>query len=170
MCDLLIETGIMIIALYVYMYHFWANYNNSLTWNVGPFWHDSPYQPWFQASGEQWGRYNYGLQEAGFRTFKHATGTISEVMKWRFPKTGGTPKSSVSIRFFIMNNPFWFWKHPNSLWLCQTSTLFLLGYTGIRHGGHNRKSWPSSPENISAIMIAYQIFGFLDKYSNPLGV
>ena len=34
------------------------NYNNSPTWIVRPFWDDSPYQPGFQVSGEQWGRYN----------------------------------------------------------------------------------------------------------------
>ena len=35
----------------------WANYN-SLTWIVGPFWDDSSCWPWFQGSGERWGRYN----------------------------------------------------------------------------------------------------------------
>ena len=35
----------------------WANYNNSLTWIVGPFGDDSPYYPWFPVRS-QWGRYN----------------------------------------------------------------------------------------------------------------
>ena len=34
------------------------NYNTSPTWIVRPFGDDSPYQPGFQVSGEQWGRYN----------------------------------------------------------------------------------------------------------------
>ena len=37
-------------------------YNDSLTWNVGPCWDDSPKKThdstWFQGSGEQWSRYN----------------------------------------------------------------------------------------------------------------
>ena len=37
---------------------------------------------------------------------------------WMFPKIGFTPKSSILIRFSIINHPFWgttnFWKHPCS--------------------------------------------------------
>ena len=36
---------------------------------------------------------------------------------WMFPKIMGTPKSSILIRFSIINHPFWgypyFWKHPS---------------------------------------------------------
>ena len=37
---------------------FWVNNNVSQTWIVGSFGDDFPYKPWFQGSGEQWGRYN----------------------------------------------------------------------------------------------------------------
>ena len=41
----------MYIVYYILYVRVWVNYNNSLTWNVGPFGDDFPYEPWFQ-----WGR------------------------------------------------------------------------------------------------------------------
>ena len=36
----------------------WVNENISLTWIKASYGDDFPYEPWFQDSGEQWGRYN----------------------------------------------------------------------------------------------------------------
>ena len=43
---------------YQYHIYIWVNYNNSPTWIKASYGNDSPYEPWFQGSGEQWGRYN----------------------------------------------------------------------------------------------------------------